>query len=85
MAGNMSSMPGGKRCRFESKEEDLYGSEEEAQIVYAFQEDHVIEASLSDANSKTVDSLDSIDASPKKPGLGRSDTDSGSPEDNEDE
>lgn len=83
MAGNMSSMPGGRRCRFEPEQEDLYGSQEEAQIVYALKEGHTVVASSSDANAETVDPVESTDTSPKKPGLGRSDTGPGSPEEDE--
>lgn len=83
MAGNMSSMPGGRRCRFEPKEEDLYGSEEEARIVYALKDSRTVAAPSSDVNAETVDPVESTDTSPKKPGLGRSDIDPSSPEEDE--
>lgn len=78
MAGSMNSMPGGRRCRFQAEEEDLYGSEEEARIVYALKGDNAVATPLSDANAETVDSLGPTDDSPKEPGSGRSDTDSDS-------
>lgn len=70
MTGSMGSMPGGRRCRFEPEEEDIYDSEEEARIVYALKEGRTVAAPLSNANSETVDSLDSTDSSPEKPGSG---------------
>lgn len=85
MAGSMSSMPGGRRCRFQADEEDLYNSEEEAQIGYALKENRAVAAPLSDGNAETVDPIDSPDSLVEKPGLGTSGTDEGSPNKTRDE